>query len=44
MDWLCSNVEGSIPGFDEILPVSRGMVRELGVYRDEIPAEKETPL
>ena len=41
MDWLCANVEGSIPRFDEILPVSRAMVRELGVYRDEIPAEKE---
>ena len=44
MDWLCENVEGSIPGFDEILPVSRAMVRALGVYRDEIPAEKEAPL
>ena len=41
MDWLCANVEGSIPRFDEILPISRAMVRELGVYRDEIPAEKE---
>ena len=44
MDWLCENVEGSIPGFDEILPISRAMVRALGVYRDEIPAEKEAPL
>ncbi len=39
MDWLCQNVEGRIPGFDEILPVSRAMVRELGVYKDQIPAE-----
>ena len=44
MDWLCQNVEGRIPRFDEILPVSRAMVRELGVYKDEIPAEKETSM
>ena len=44
MDWLCENVEGSIPGFEEILPISRAMVRALGVYKDEIPAEKEAPL
>ena len=44
MDWLCNNVEGSIPAFDEILPVSQSMVRALGVYRDDIPAEKEAPL
>lgn len=41
MDWLCSNVSGSIPAFDEVLPMSRNMVRELGVYREEIPAQKE---
>ncbi len=44
MNWLCDNVEGSIPKFDEILPISRAMVRELGIYRDEIPAEKEAPV
>ncbi len=41
MDWLCSNVIGRIPAFEEILPVSQNMVRELGLYRDSIPAEKE---
>ena len=41
MDWLCVNVIGSIPSFDQILPMSRTMVRELGVYRDSIPAAKE---
>ena len=41
MDWLCSNVIGEIPPFEEILPASQRMVRELGVYRDSIPAEKE---
>ena len=41
MDWLCHNVMGSIPTFDEILPMSRSIVRELGVYKDQIPAIKE---
>ena len=41
MDWLCENVIGEIPAFDQILPMSQAMVRELGVYRDKIPAEKE---
>ena len=43
MDWLCENVIGQIPSFDQILPMSRTMVRELGVYRDSIPAAKEVP-
>ena len=42
MDWLCENVIGSIPPFEEILPISQTMVRELGIYRDSIPTEKET--
>ena len=41
MDWLCENVIGQIPSFDQILPMSRTMVRELGVYRDSIPTTKE---
>ena len=41
MDWLCENVIGSIPGFDQILPMSRTMVRELGIYRDSIPGNQE---
>nr|MBQ8244586.1 BMP family ABC transporter substrate-binding protein [Oscillospiraceae bacterium] len=41
MDWLCENVIGSIPPFEEILPISRNMVRELGIYRDKIRPEKE---
>lgn len=44
MDWLCENVEGAIPGFDTILPYSQAMVRELGIYRDTIPMEKEGSL
>ena len=42
MDWLCENVEGTIPEFEDILPFSQAMVRELGVYRDRIPAQKES--
>ena len=44
MDWLCENVEGSIPAFDEIAPFAKDMVRELGVNRDTIPLEKEGTL
>lgn len=45
MDWLCDNVEGTIPAFDQLLPSSQEMVRLLGVYRDKIPPEmeEETP-
>ena len=41
MDWLCDNIIGQIPPFEEILPISEKMVRELGLYRDRIPQEKE---
>ena len=41
MDWLCENVEGSIPEYEEIEPFAQPMVRELGIHRDRIPVEKE---
>ena len=41
MDWLCDNVVGYIPKFEELLPVSQPLVRELGIYRDQIPPERE---
>ena len=41
MDWLCHNVIGSIPAFDELIPTSQSLVRELGIYKDRIPAVKE---
>ena len=41
MDRLCDNVDGCIPEFDQIQPYAQDMVRELGVYRDRIPMEKE---
>ena len=40
MDWLCDNVEGYIPGFDELLPASQALVRELGLHRESIPQER----
>ena len=44
MDWLCENVEGSIPPFEALLPYAQPTVRELGIYRDSIPMEKESPV
>lgn len=41
MDWLCDSVDGTIPEFSEIAPYSQTMVRQLGIYRDSIPKEKE---
>ena len=41
MDWLCQNVEGVIPSFDQIESFAQPIVRELGIYRDSLPARKE---
>ena len=41
MDWLCDNVVGSIPSYDEILPISQPTVRMLGIHRDQIPHIQE---
>ncbi len=41
MDWLCDNIEGTIPEFEDIEDYAQPMVRQLGVYRDRIPLEKE---
>ena len=41
MDWLVENVIGSIPSFEELQSQSQELVRELGIYRDRIPTEKE---
>ena len=37
MDWLCDNVVGSIPAYEDILPISQPTVRMLGIYRQQIP-------
>ena len=44
MDWLCDNVIGRIPEFDEVEPFAQPMLRELGIHRDKIPMEKEGSL
>ena len=44
MDWLCSGVEGSIPHYDQLLPMARSIVRFQGLTRDQIPPEKEGPI
>ena len=44
MDWLCDCVEGTIPAFDQLLPMARSIARLQGVYRDQIPPEKEGPM
>ncbi len=41
MDWLCENIIGELPSYEDILPVSRRMVEELGIYTNKLPAEKE---
>ncbi len=41
MDWLCENVDGTIPAYDEVLPFAQPMLREMGVHKDRIPPEKE---
>lgn len=41
IDWLCDRVRGSIPSFDELLPMARPLVRLQGVYRDAIPPDKD---
>ncbi len=39
MNWLCDNIDGTIPPYYVILPQSRAMTRQLGIYRDELPVE-----
>jgi hypothetical protein len=34
-------VIGTIPAFEELLPMSHSIVRELGIYKDKLPAVKE---
>lgn len=41
MDWLCENVDGYIPAYDELSSKSKHIVSLQGIYRDTIPPEKE---
>ena len=40
MDWLCENVYGSIPDFDELSEKGQAITRLQGIYRDRIPPSK----
>ena len=43
MDRLSEAVEGHIPEYDELLPIARGLVRELGLHRESIAPEEISP-
>ena len=43
MDWLCENVRGSIPHFDELLPFARPTVRALGIFPEQLDAKEVLP-
>lgn len=40
MDWLCNNIIGSIPSFEELSEKAQKITRLQGIYRDQIPPEK----
>ena len=42
MDRLAENVIGRIPEYEEIFPMSRALVRALGLHREQIPPERES--
>ena len=39
MDYLLEGVEGAIPAYEELLPMSRALVRELGLHPEDLPQE-----
>ncbi len=39
MDYLSDGVEGTIPAYEELLPMSRALVRELGLHPEDLPAQ-----
>ena len=41
MDWLCDNVDGSIPGYEMLTPKGQAIARLQGIYRDEILPDRE---
>ena len=41
MDWLCENIEGYIPEYEEVLPYAQPMMKALGLHKEQIPAEKD---
>ena len=41
LDWLCENVSGIIPAYDDLMDRSKELVRLLGIYRESIPPVPE---
>lgn len=39
MDYLSDGVEGTIPAYEDLLPMSRALVRELGLHKENLPTE-----
>lgn len=39
MDYLSDGVEGTIPAYEDLLPMSRALVRELGLHKEDLPTE-----
>ena len=39
MDYLSEYVEGAIPTYEALLPMSRALVRKLGLHPEDLPAE-----
>ena len=44
MDWLCENIDGYIPEYEEVLPYAQPMMKALGLHREQIPVEKDDPV
>ena len=44
MDWLCDNVCGSIPQYEDLAERSRALVQLQGIYRDSVPLKNESVL
>jgi len=42
MDWLCENVKGAIPEYEQLTDKAKSLVRLQGIYRDRIPLRKES--
>lgn len=41
MNWLCDNVIGSIPDFNDLTEKGQAITRLQGIYRDQIPPSKD---
>ena len=41
MDWLCDNIDGYIPEYEEVLPYAQPMMKALGLHKERIPVEKD---